>query len=36
MGPAKNFGLHWYFARPPLKELELEMSVRGCARELFI
>jgi len=33
---SKNFGIRWYFCRPPIEELELEIQVRGCARELII
>lgn len=36
IGAAKNFGIRWYFCRPPLQEMEIEIQVRGCARELVI
>lgn len=36
IGTSKGFGVRWYFSRPPLKELELEIQVRGCAREFII
>jgi len=36
LGPAKIHGLRWHFARPPIQELEFEMDVRGCARELVL
>jgi len=36
IGAGKNFGIRWYFCRPPIEELELEIQVRGCARELII
>jgi hypothetical protein len=36
IGAAKNFGIHWYYCRPPIKELEIEIQVRGCSRNLFI
>jgi hypothetical protein len=29
-------GLTWYFARPPLAELDYEMDVRGVAREIVL
>jgi hypothetical protein len=35
-GAAKNYGIRWYFARPPIQELEIELQIRGCARELMI
>jgi len=35
-GVAKNYGIRWYFARPPIQELEIEIQIRGCARELMI
>ena len=34
LGPAQARGIHWHFARPPIQELEFEMDVRGCRREL--
>ena len=36
IGAAKNFGIHWYYCRPPIKELEIEIQVRGCSRDLVI
>lgn len=36
IGAGKNFGIRWYFCRPPIEEIELEIQVRGCARELMI
>jgi hypothetical protein len=27
-------GLTWHFARPPVKDLDYEMDVRGVAREI--
>lgn len=36
LGAAKNFGIRWYYCRPPLEELEIELQVRGCDREVVI
>jgi hypothetical protein len=36
LGASAVHGLHWYFARPPIQEIEFEMDLRGCARELII
>jgi len=35
VGGAKNFGIRWYFARPPIEQLEIELQIRGCAREIM-
>ena len=29
-------GLTWHFARPPVKDLDYEMDVRGIAREIAL
>lgn len=34
LGPALRHGLRWHISRPPVKELEFEMDVRGLACEL--
>jgi hypothetical protein len=36
LGPSGIHGIHWYFARPPIRQIEFEMDLRGCARELVI
>jgi len=36
IGSSRVHGLRWHFARPPIKEIEFEMDVRGCRRELAI
>lgn len=36
MGAAKNFGIRWYFCRPPIQQLEVEIQVRGCSREVVL
>ena len=36
LGAAGIHGVRWHFARPPIQELEFEMDVRGCARELVL
>lgn len=33
---AQSRGCHWYRARPPVKEIEFEMDVRGFVRELHV
>ena len=34
IGPAAQHGLHWFFARPPVERLEIEIDVRGTPQEL--
>jgi hypothetical protein len=34
IGPAAIHGIRWHFSRPPIQEIEFEMDVRGCRREL--
>jgi len=36
IGGAGIHGIRWHFARPPIEEIEFEMDVRGCARELVL
>lgn len=36
MGPAAVHGLHWYFGRPPIVGIELEIDVRAIRRELWL
>ena len=36
LGPARIHGVRWHFARPPIRELDFEMDVRGCRRELVL
>ncbi|MCX6019340.1 MAG: RidA family protein [Chloroflexi bacterium] len=36
MGPAARNGLHWFFAAPPILDLEFEVDIRGVAQELFL
>lgn len=36
LGPAKMRGVCWHFTRPPILELEYEMDMRGCAREMIL
>jgi hypothetical protein len=36
LGPAGKDGVRWYLSRPPVPEVEIEMSVRGCRQELTI
>jgi len=36
LGAAKIHGIRWYYARPPIEEIEFEMDLRGCLRELVL
>ena len=36
LGIAKQHGIHWYQARPPVVDIEYEMDMRGVAHELYI
>ena len=36
LGAAGIHGLRWHFARPPIEEIEFEMDVRGCLREVMV
>jgi hypothetical protein len=36
LGPAAIHGLHWYFSRPPIEGLEVELDVRAVWQELWI
>lgn len=36
LGPAAVHGVRWHFSRPPIEEIEFEMDVRGCSRELVL
>ena len=36
MGPAGIHGVRWHFTRPPIQEIEFEMDLRGCRRELVL
>ncbi len=36
MGPAARYGVHWFYSRPPIQEVEFEVDVRGTAEELFL
>ena len=33
---AAEGGVVWYYARPPVVDLEFEMDVRGAAREIVL
>ena len=33
---AKWLGVHWYYSRPPVEEIEFEMDMRGVRRELTL
>jgi len=34
MGPAAGHGVHWYYSRPPVVGLEVEVDIRGIRQEL--
>jgi hypothetical protein len=34
IGPAARHGLRWFYSRPPIKDLDFEMDMRGIRREL--
>ncbi len=36
MGPAAVHGIHWYYSRPPVIGLEVEVDIRGIRQELRI
>ncbi|MBI5761234.1 MAG: hypothetical protein HZA46_22210 [Planctomycetales bacterium] len=33
IGPASIHGVNWHYSRPPIKEIEYEMDVRGTRTE---
>ena len=33
---AMRAGLNWHFARPPVRDLDYEMDVRGVMREIVL
>jgi hypothetical protein len=35
-GPAAIHGLRWFPSRPPIKELEFEVDMRGVARDVLL
>jgi hypothetical protein len=36
VGVAAVHGVHWHLSRPPVKEIEFEMDMRGVARRLYL
>ena len=36
VGPAAVHGVQWFLSRPPVKEIEFEMDMRGVARRLYL
>ncbi len=36
IGRAARFGIHWYYSRPPVPEVEIEIGVRACSREVMV
>lgn len=36
VGPAAIHGVHWHLSRPPVKQIEFEMDMRGVTRRVFL
>jgi hypothetical protein len=36
LGAAGIHGVRWHFARPPIEEIEFEMDLRGCFKEVMV
>ena len=36
VGPAATHGVQWFLSRPPVKQLEFEMDMRGVSRRLYL
>ncbi len=36
LGAAKQHGINWHYARPPIESIEYEMDLRGCRREIVM
>jgi len=36
LGAARQHGINWHYARPPIVSIEYEMDLRGCRREIVI
>jgi hypothetical protein len=36
VGPAATHGIQWFLSRPPVKQIEFEMDLRGVARRLYL
>jgi hypothetical protein len=36
VGPAAIHGVHWHLSRPPVKQIEFEMDMRGVARRVYL
>ena len=36
LGAAGIHGVRWHFARPPIEEIEFEMDLRGCLKEVVV
>ena len=36
VGPAAAHGVQWFLSRPPVKQLEFEMDMRGVSRRLYL
>jgi hypothetical protein len=33
---ASRLGVHWFYSRPPVREIEFEMDMRGVDQEFVI
>jgi hypothetical protein len=36
LGAAARHGVHWYYGRPPISNLELELDLRGVRQEILV
>ncbi len=36
IGPAARYGVHWFYSRPPIEEIEFEFDVRGLRGEEYL
>lgn len=36
LGPASVHGIHWYYSRPPIEEIEFEMDLRGTCSDRWL
>jgi hypothetical protein len=36
LGPAARCGVHWFYSRPPIDDLEMEIDLRGVRQEIVM
>lgn len=36
IGPAAHYGVHWMYSKPPIREIEFEVDVRGAYEDLYL